>query len=168
MRFATRAILCLLALPAALRAQAGGDRRAPKDTSFAAMQERGKKAMGVDQYTSTHTFDALPTGGRIRLVRDKDDSAGVAQIRAHMRDIARAFKAGDFSTPEFVHMQDVPGTQTMRAKRAVITYAPRDIPRGAELLIQTTDPAAIEAVHQFMAFQRDEHHAGGMSGMKHP
>ena len=134
------------------------------DSAFAAMQERGRKAMGVDQYTSSHRFDALPNGGRIRLVRDKIDSAGVAQIRAHIREIARAFESGDFSTPSFVHMQTVPGTSVMRAKRAAITYEPRDLPRGAELVIRTKDRDALNAIHQFMAFQRQEHHAEGSSG----
>lgn len=117
--------------------------------------------MGVDQYTSTHHFDALPDGGRIELQRDIDDSAGVATIRAHIRDITRAFKAGDFSTPALVHMKDVPGTNTMSALRSVISYEAHDLPRGAELRIRTTDPAALRAIHEFMAFQRGEHHATG-------
>jgi hypothetical protein len=44
--------------------------------------------MGVDQYTSVHRFDALPDGGRIELQRAHDDSAGVAQIREHLRQVA--------------------------------------------------------------------------------
>src|SRR5687768_12733016 len=56
---------------------------APADSGFAALQQRGKAAMGVDQYTSTHCFDALADGGRIELQRDSDDPAGVATIRAH-------------------------------------------------------------------------------------
>src|SRR4029079_5521816 len=66
-----------------------------QDSSFAALQKRGKVAMGVDQYTSTHKFDALPDGGRIELQRDSDDSVGVAAIRAHIREIARSFSRGD-------------------------------------------------------------------------
>jgi len=144
-------------------------RTPPPDTGFAAMQDRGKKAMGVDQYTSSHTFDALPTGGRIELVRDTNDSVGVAQIRAHIREIARAFGSGDFTTPAFVHMQTVPGTKTMREKRTLIRYEARDGPRGAELLIRTNDAQALAAIHEFLAFQRGEHHAAGMAGeMKHP
>lgn len=136
--------------------------RPTSDTAFKSMQERGKKAMGVDQYASTHLFDALPTGGRIELQADGPDSVGIARIRAHMRDIAKAFKAGDFATPAFVHMQDVPGTKVMRQKRDKITYQAHDLPRGAELHITTSDPEALEAIHEFMAFQRHEHHAGGM------
>jgi len=132
-----------------------------QDTAFAKMQKRGQTAMGVDQYTSIHRFDSLDDGGRIELQRDSDDSVGVATIRAHIRAIAKAFKGGDFSTPEFVHMRMVPGTSVMAAKRAVISYEPHDLPRGAELRIRTKDAEAIAAIHQFMAFQRSDHHAGG-------
>ena len=45
----------------------GRDTRGQPDTGFAAMQMRGKEAMRVDQYTSTHKFDALSDGGRIEL-----------------------------------------------------------------------------------------------------
>ena len=116
--------------------------------------------MGVDQYTSTHHFDALPEGGRISLERDVDDSAGVQQIRAHIREIARAFKAGDFSTPATVHLKEVPGAKIMAERRSLITYEPRDLPRGAELYIRTSDDQARRAIHDFLAFQRSEHHAG--------
>lgn len=164
--------LAALVAAAPLSAQSTGAVR-PKvparDTGFSAMQDRGKKAMGVDQYTSRHKFDALPTGGRIELVRDTNDSVGVARIRAHIREIAHAFANGDFTTPAFVHMQTVPGTKTMREKRALISYEARDLPRGAELLIRTKDPQALAAIHEFLAFQRGEHHAPGMAGaMKHP
>lgn len=144
----------------------GQVKRAPSargghDSAFAAMQARGKQAMGVDQYASTHRFDALPDGGRIELVRNDGDSADVATIRAHLREIARAFGAGDFSTPILVHRRPVPGADVMAARRAFITYEARDIPRGAELRIRTSDPRALRAIHDFMAFQRGEHHASG-------
>ena len=150
------------------------------DTAFAALQQRGLRAMGVDQYTSTHQFDALPDGGRIELQRDVDDTAGVAQIRQHLQEIARAFAAGDFGTPAFVHMQDVPGTKVMAARRALISYTYTELPRGGEVRIVTKDPEALQAIHEFLAFQRQDHRAGGMDhgamqhgaahapGMMHP
>jgi len=145
-----------------------GHGSARSDTAFAGVQQRGEKAMGVDQYTSTHKFDALPDGGRIELQRDVDDTAGVAQIRAHLNEIAKAFKSGDFSTPAFVHMQQVPGTSVMAAKRGTISYTYRDLPRGGELRIVTEDREAIDAIHEFMAFQRHDHRAGGMGHRKPP
>jgi hypothetical protein len=148
------------AMPA-LAQSAGATRPTPPDSTFAAMQARGKIAMGVDQYTSTHQFDSMKDGGRIELQRDVDDSVGVAAIRAHIRDIAAAFRTGDFSTPAFVHLQTVPGTQVMTSLRSRISYEVKDLPRGAELRIRTADPAAVAAIHEFMAFQRGEHHASG-------
>ena len=164
-------VLTALVMAHALGAQQSSSRgtqskrsAAAQDSAFAALQERGKQAMRVDQYTSAHQFDALPDGGRIQLVRNVDDSVGVGEIRAHIRAIARAFRSGNFSVPGFVHAQTVPGTKVMSDKRSAITYEPRDLPRGAELRIRTSDPEVVRAIHEFMAFQRHEHHASGRSG----
>ncbi|MGK2935479.1 MAG: hypothetical protein ACSLFE_09600 [Gemmatimonadaceae bacterium] len=130
------------------------------DSAFAALQERGATAMGVDQYTSSHVFESLPDGGRIVLQRDSVDSAGTATIRAHMRDIAQRFSAGDFSIPGMVHAMEVPGTAVMAARRARIRYVTHTLARGAQVRILTTDPAALAAVHSFLEFQRRDHRAG--------
>lgn len=140
----------------------GQDSGAAKDSAFAALQRRGRVAMGVDQYTSTHCFDALADGGRIELQRDTDDPAGVAAIREHLRGIADAFSRGDFGTPAFVHMREVPGAAVMAARRGAITYTYRDLPRGGEIRIRTADLGAIRAIHDFMAFQRGDHRASGV------
>jgi len=163
MRHSVHLTLVVLAATAArgLGAQAThhhADSGATHDSAYAAMQERGRIVMGVDQYTSTHHFDDLPDGGHITLVRNADDSVGAARIRTHLRAIAAAFSAGDFSSPMRVHMKDVPGTTVMAAKKAMIHYSVRDLPRGAVVTISTHDPDAIRAVHDFLAFQRSEHH----------
>ena len=130
------------------------------DSSFATLQQRGETAMGVDQYTSQHVFEPLPDGGRIVLQRKEDDSAGTATIRAHMRTIASAFSKGDFAIPAFVHASsDVPGTRQMRKLRADISYTPRDLPRGGEVVLSSENPDAIKAIHDFLAFQRMDHRA---------
>jgi hypothetical protein len=166
MRFMVSAAVAVLVTSAtSLLSQSAPPKQAKKttDTAFVSMQERGKKAMGVDQYTSTHKFDSFPDGGRIELQHDTDDSVAVAAIRDHIREIATAFKSGDFSTPAFVHMQSVPGTKKMAALRSKITYTAHNLPRGAELHISTKDTSAVAAIHEFMAFQRGEHHAMGAS-----
>lgn len=127
-----------------------------------ALQARGERAMGVDQYTSTHVFDDLVDGGRIELRRDTVDDAGTEAIRRHLRVIADAFAAGDFQIPAFVHEGDVPGTAVMAARKDRIRYVYRELPRGAELRLVTDDPAAIRAIHEFMAFQREAHRADGI------
>lgn len=130
------------------------------DAAFTALQARGREAMGVDQYTSAHRFEPLADGGRIELQREVEDSEGVAQIRRHLQGIAVAFKAGHFDTPMFVHAQTVPGTAVMTAHRDAITYTYRDLPRGGEVRISSSDSVAIAAIHEFLAFQRMDHHVG--------
>jgi hypothetical protein len=129
----------------------------PNDSAFALVQIRGHRAMGVDQYTSTHRFEALPDGGRISLVRDIDDPTGAARIRAHMAEIAAAFRRGDFTVPGFVHGRAVPGTAIMAARRSQIGYTTDTLPGGASLRIYSTDSIAILAIQQFLAFQRQDH-----------
>lgn len=131
------------------------------DSAFTALQTRGAEAMGVDQYTSSHVFESLADGGRIVLQRDSVDSAGTATIRAHMRDIAARFSAGDFTIPGMVHAREVPGTAVMAARRDEIRYDADTLPRGAQVRIVTTDSAALSAVHAFLAFQRQDHRSAG-------
>jgi hypothetical protein len=164
MRISMSGLITLLAWLSSVeaRAQGGHDPKHHRgaDSAFHAMQMRGKQAMGVDQYRSSHRFTSVPEGGRIELTSDSAEAGATAAIRAHFAEIAKAFAAGDFSTPGFVHARTVPGTAVMKARAALITYKVREVPRGAELLIGTTDPAALAAIHEFLAFQRAEHHAG--------
>jgi len=124
------------------------------------MQTRGEHVMDVDQYASAHVFEDLPDGGRVVLDRaDASDTADIAKIRAHMRDIEAAFRAGDFSKPFAVHAQTVPGTAVMSVRRAAIRYEAADRPRGGEVRIRSADSLAVAAIHEFLAFQRNAHHA---------
>ncbi len=126
------------------------------------MQTRGAHVMGVDQYTSAHVFEDLPDGGRVVLERDDAaDTVAIAAIRSHLRDIETAFRAGDFTKPFEVHAQTVPGTGVMAARRGAISYDEIDRPRGGEVRITSSDSAAIRAIHEFLAFQRAQHHAAG-------
>ena len=126
------------------------------------MQQRGAHVMGVDQYTSAHVFEDLPDGGRVVLDRnDARDTVAIAAIRGHMRDIEAAFRAGDFSKPFQVHAQQVPGTDVMTRRRLAITYEALDRPRGGEVRIRSTDSVAVRAIHEFLQFQRQQHHASG-------
>ena len=132
-----------------------------QEREFEELQNRGQVAMGVNQYTSTHKFDALADGGRIELQRDENDTRDVQTIRAHLKEVMAAFQQGDFRVPGFVHAQEVPGTKEMAAKRALIQYAYSDLPRGGQIRLTTSDAGALRAIHEFMAFQRHDHRAGG-------
>lgn len=161
MKLAT-VVLILLASGQAANAQhaAHDSTKAQKDSAFRALQNRGQAVMGVDQYTSAHQFESLGNGGRIELQREVDDSAGVSQIRRHLKEISVAFRAGDFRLPGMVHAMKVPGTDVMAAKKNAIRYEFRELPRGGEVRIITDDAEAIQAVHDFLAFQRSDHRTG--------
>lgn len=128
-----------------------------RDGGFAGVQNRGRDAMGVDQYTSVHVFQPLPDGGRIELQRNTVDSIGRAQILTHMGEIAVAFGAGDYSIPGFVHARSVPGTDLMAARRKEIRFVVESLPRGGALRLVTGDSAVVRAIHEFLAFQRQDH-----------
>ncbi len=153
--------LAAILMLSALACSASSRAPQPADTTFAAIQHRGQLVMGVDQYTSTHLFDKTADGGRIELQRDTDDPEGVATIRRHLRQVAAEFASGDFSASRAVHDSEIPGADVMAAKRAAITYSVTDLPRGAEMHIRTSDPAAVTAIHRFVDFQRSDHRAGG-------
>ncbi|MGH7520162.1 MAG: hypothetical protein ACREMI_02675 [Gemmatimonadales bacterium] len=142
--------------------------RSQSADDFAAMQARGEHVMGVDQYASAHVFEDLPDGGRVVLDRaDAADTADISKIRAHMRDIEAAFRAGDFSKPFAVHAQVVPGTAVMTARRAAIRYEAADRPRGGEVRISSGDPIVVAAIHEFLAFQRTAHQAAAHDTSAH-
>ena len=151
--------LLALVLTASCSRETARSKTSSGDTAFAELQLRGAVGMGVDQYTSSHVFEPLPDGGRIVLQRDSLDSAGTAIIRAHLQDIATRFQKGDFSIPGFVHAQTVPGTAVMAAHAANIHYVADTLPRGGQVRITTTDSVAVDAIHEFLAFQRTEHHS---------
>ena len=154
------ALVCALLL-VGCTSSGNDDKPAASDSAFASLQQRGGMAMGVDQYASKHKFDITDDGGRISLQNDSDDSLAIAQIRTHLRLIQHTFAAGDFSAPGFVHAHEMPGTGVMTEKRNLITYSYRDIPRGGEVTLSTSDSSARKAIGEFLTAQRSEHHASG-------
>jgi hypothetical protein len=138
-----------------------GEMLEPEDGALAALQTRGERATGVDQYTSTHLFDALADGGRIGLQRVVDDPAAVDRVRQHLKETAAAFASRDFSLPAFAHMRQVPGMAVMAERRDRVEHVYRNLPRGGELRLTTKDPDALRAIHEFVAFLREHHPAGG-------
>jgi hypothetical protein len=123
----------------------------------AASQMSSGPAMKMDH---SHRFVLSPGGGQILMQRASEDAARVADIRRHIEDIARLFAAGDFRLPPGVdRSQEVPGTRTMTERLAQITVVAKRLPRGAEVVISSRDPKAVEAIHAFLEFHRTEHQA---------
>jgi hypothetical protein len=122
---------------------------------------RGDQAMGFSHAKTTHHFALSSTGGSIFAeAMDSGDVASRNAIRSHMRHIASAFSAGDFAMPMFIHDRTPPGVPTMKRLKDRITYTEEDTAKGARVVVRTTDPEALEAVHAFLTFQIEDHHTG--------
>jgi hypothetical protein len=126
-----------------------------------ALNARGDVAMGFSQQATEHHFRLAADGGAIEVtVREATDAASLQAIRSHLRTIAVAFAAGDFSTPQAVHAQVPPGVEGMRAAGAAIAYRYEELPAGARVRLTATDAAALAAVHDFLRFQIRDHGTG--------
>lgn len=125
------------------------------------MLRRGAEAMGFDQQRTTHNFLLYDDGGAIQVVaRDAGDTASIEAVRRHLQEIARLFKAGDFSKPAHTHAREVPGTATMTRLKTRIEYRYEELPPGGRVHIATRDPEALQAIHAFLRFQIDDHKTG--------
>ncbi len=124
-------------------------------------QARANHGMGFDQVKTTHHFLLQKTGGTIEVTaKTADDKASADQIRMHLRHIASAFAAGDFSLPMFIHDTVPPGVDVLKARREQMTFRYEDVDKGGKVVIQTADPAARDALYDFLRFQIREHKTG--------
>ena len=123
--------------------------------------DRAEQAMGFDQQRTTHHFQMNQTGGVIEVTaKDAADQTSIGEIRMHLQHIAVAFAKGDFALPMLVHDTKPPGIETMKARRAMMTFAFQQLPTGGRVVIRTSDERAREALHEFLRFQIREHHTG--------
>jgi hypothetical protein len=126
-----------------------------------AMMERGEQAMGFSQTQTTHHFYLSASGGAIEVQsNDASDAAARDRIRHHLREIAKSFAGGDFSSPTLTHGKAPPGVPDMQRFKDNISYGYFETKRGAKVLIDTTNPAALKAVQEFLRFQIIEHETG--------
>jgi hypothetical protein len=127
----------------------------------AGVDARGDYAMGFSHEKSAHHFRLLSDGGAIEIVANEpDDSTTRDEIRAHLAYIAQMFSEGNFQVPMFIHDKVPPGVLVLESKRAAISYTFESTPTGGRVRIATADKDAIEAIHQFLGFQIDDHRTG--------
>ncbi|PYI95932.1 MAG: hypothetical protein DME98_14345 [Verrucomicrobia bacterium] len=129
-------------------------------TSPASMA-RGDEAMGFDQEKTTHHFKLLPDGGTIEIsANDPSDVATREAIQRHVAKTAGMFAQGDFSIPMLVHKQAPPGVDMMKRLKGELSYTPENLPNGGRVQITTSNSEALNAVHDFLRFQIQEHKTG--------
>lgn len=127
---------------------------------------RGAEVMPFALSATTHVFTKTPSGGTQRvIVKDSSDSAQVALMRGHLRDIEQQFRRGDFSGPSHIHGDAMPGLAQLKAAQPgqlSITY--RDVPAGAELEFRSEDKGLVTALHQWFDAQVTDHGADARPG----
>jgi hypothetical protein len=123
------------------------------------VEKHGDEAMGFPHDKTTHHFRLYSDGGAIEVtVNDSKDYQTMQAIRSHLTRIVTMFANGDFSTPMFVHSRIPPGVTEIKDKRAVISYSFEELPDGGRVRIRTVDQDALNAIHDFLTFQIEDHH----------
>jgi hypothetical protein len=131
---------------------------AAQDAGHPMDKSHADHAMGFSQDKTTHHFRLYKDGGAIEVeANDPKDTETVAQIRMHLQHIAHMFAEGNFEIPMLVHDQTPPGAAEMKRLSAEIKYTYESAPRGGRVRIQTRNPQALSAVHEFLKFQIREH-----------
>ena len=124
------------------------------------LKHRGDAAMGFDQDKTAHHFRTAADGGAIEVdVKDSSDTKSLAQVRAHLKTIAAAFKSGDFGKPMQTHAEVPPGVPVMQRLAGEISYSYAETPKGGAVKIKTANQEALAAIHEFLEYQIREHHA---------
>jgi len=125
------------------------------------VSKHGDMAMGFSHLKTTHHFWLTKSGGVISVeVNDPKDMTSLDQIRMHLQHISQAFKQGDFSAPEMTHSRVPPGVDVMQRTKANIDYRYIRTKLGGKVVIATTNPEALEAIHRFLKFQIEDHGTG--------
>jgi hypothetical protein len=123
--------------------------------------ERGDHVMGFPHDATTHHFHLLKDGGEIVVTaNDPNDKGSIDQIRTHLNHVIGMFSNGNFDAPMLIHYTNPPGVATMTRLKSEIRYSVSDLPYGAIIRIQTSNPETTDAVHAFLLFQIVDHKTG--------
>ena len=159
----TRATIALALLLGATDLRAAGHVDCPMAGTpghHAEVERRHAKVTGVAHESAVHRFVPSDEGGSIRLeVVDAAQTKARDRIREHLQAVARAFAAGDFAIPMFIHDQVPPGVDLMKERKAAIHYDYASTEGGGQITISTRDPEAVAAIHEFLRFQTSDHGA---------
>jgi hypothetical protein len=125
------------------------------------VNEHGDHVMGFSHEKTTHHFELSYDGGAIDVrANDVKDTASRDEIRSHFRHIAKMFADGNFDAPMLVHSRNVPGTATMTRLKSQLHWDLTETSRGARIDITADNKEALDAVHEFLRFQIEDHQTG--------
>ena len=116
--------------------------------------------MPFDIAKTVHVFKMTESGGMQRvIVKDRSDANQAMLIQQHLREEARRLQRGNYADPAKLHGVTMPGLKELQlgAQRVKVSYS--DLPDGAEITFETTDPHLLTAIHRWFGAQLSEHGA---------
>mgnify|MGYP001565077557 FL=1 len=121
--------------------------------------ERGSHVMPFDLEKTTHIFTKTESGGVQQvIVKTKSDTEQINLIRAHLSEISNEFKYSNFSNPEKIHGEGMPGLIELKAaKSGQIRIEYKELPDGAEITYSTEIEELKHAIHQWFDAQLRDH-----------
>ncbi len=122
----------------------------------------------VAQHLRFH-FKLLADGGYSQLeAQSPADTAAPAFIRTQIQTQVTKFSAGEFGLAGLSPDLIPPGLRQMEKLRTSITFKYQETPRGGRLLFISTDPAAIQAIHDFLRFEIESNRTGDPTTIEGP
>ena len=127
--------------------------------------ERGSHVMPFALEKTLHIFNKTPTGGIQQVIaKDATDSEQISLIRRHLAHIAARFAEGDFSGPQSIHGNDMPGVKELSTAKGQSSFIYRDLPNGAEIEFRADNQQLIDAVHRYFDAQLSDHARHALPG----
>jgi hypothetical protein len=128
-----------------------------------AMATRAAEVMPFDLNATTHTFTKTDTGGVEQvLAKDPSDQHNIDLIRQHLGKEANQFTNGDYRDPATIHGTAMPGLQELQAGAARVHVRYEQMPSGAQITYNSTDPVLVAALHSWFDAQNSDHAMPGM------
>lgn len=133
------------------------------------IERRGAQVMPFSLEQTTHVFTKTENGGIQKvIVKDGKNIEQIRLIRGHLSKIANEFSQQDFSSPQKIHGEDMPGLDELRSARTgELSVSYSELPNGARIDYRSDKPEVIEAVHQWFYAQLSDHARHAVSGHEH-
>lgn len=97
-------------------------------------------------------YAANESGGRIRLLAARPDSAAVEMARRALLEAAAAIRRGDFRVA-LVLRADAPDLPALADRTRLIRCTFRPLPRGGELILLSDDGETVAAIQRLLAHE---------------
>ncbi|POZ52023.1 aspartate carbamoyltransferase [Methylovulum psychrotolerans] len=123
-----------------------------------AVAERGSHVMPFSLEKTLHIFKPTDNGGIQQVIaKEAGGSAQIALIRQHLAGLSAQFVKGDFSGPQRIHGNDMPGVKELSTAAGQVHFAYQDLPDGGQIAFVSDEPGLIAAIHAYFTAQLSDH-----------